>query len=113
MDSLDRILVTEGRLAPSSGFQSRVMDAVKTEQAKLPPLRFPWTRFAAGVVACLVWAIAGALIAERIDWSALSPALAVVVSSSDLAYAVLAVCASLVIVAIPRLRGLSPLTEWD
>ncbi len=47
VDDLDRILLSEESLAPSSGFASAVMDSVREAAMEPPPLAFPWTRFAA------------------------------------------------------------------
>ena len=103
MDPVDKALVTEDPLGPSSGFRSRVMDAVLADQTKLLPTPFPWSRFAVGVFTCAVWAAATAVISERIDWSAFAP-LVSVVQNRHVVYGALAVAGSLVVVAIPRLR---------
>jgi hypothetical protein len=71
-DDLDRVLLTEEPLAPSSGFAAAVMDSVHAAAAAPPPLPFPWARFAAGVIACGVWAAAGAVLIATIDFSALA-----------------------------------------
>src|SRR5262245_18628600 len=105
MDPLDKVLVTDDRLVPSSGFHSRVMDDVFAEEARRPPPAFPWGRFAAGVVTCLSWAIAAASFANQMDWSNLAPVLSIVESSHG-RDAVLIAAGSLLIVAIPRLRSI-------
>ena len=106
MDPLDKVLVTEGRIVPSSGFQSRVMDAVGAEQAKQPTTPFPWGRFAAGVVTCASWAVAAASVIDQTASSIAAPLVSAVGSSQHVAYAALAAAASLLVVAIPRLRSI-------
>ena len=105
MDPIDKIHVVEDRLTPSSGFQSRVMDAVSAENLKQPPVPFPWGRFAVGVAASLAWAAAGASLAGRVDWSMLST-LSSVAMDDNVGYAGLAIVGSLAVVAIPRLRSI-------
>jgi hypothetical protein len=56
MDDLDRIFSADESIVPSSGFARSVMDAVGSAAEEPPPLPFPWIRFAAGLLACLVWA---------------------------------------------------------
>lgn len=48
--AVDRILATEERLVPSSGFMASVMDRVRDEAAAPAPLSFPWKRIAPGLV---------------------------------------------------------------
>jgi hypothetical protein len=72
MDDLDRILRSEEPLEASSGFAAAVMDRVHAVSTEPPPLPFPWTRFAAGAIACGVWAAAGAVLYATIDLSTLS-----------------------------------------
>jgi hypothetical protein len=52
VDEIDRFLVSEGTISPSSGFATGVMDAIAEAAAEPPPRPFPWARFLAGVVAC-------------------------------------------------------------
>jgi hypothetical protein len=47
-DDLDRILVSEEELHPSSGFTAAVMARVREAAAEPPPLPFPWPRFVFG-----------------------------------------------------------------
>ena len=105
MDPVDKVLAAEDRLVPSSGFQARVMDAVRAEQGKQPPTPFPWARFAVGVVSGLAWAAAGAALTETVDWSWFAP-LSVLVSNPHVGYATLVTLASLAVVAIPRFRSI-------
>jgi hypothetical protein len=105
MDPIDRILVSDDRLAPSPGFHSRVMDAVVAEETKSPPLPFPWGRFTAGVAGCAVWAVSGAVVADRIDWSVFAPVVSALTLSPRFPYALAVVCGSLLVVAIPRFRN--------
>jgi hypothetical protein len=57
-DEMDSILSVRDEIVPSSGFTSRVMDAVRREAAEPPPIAFPWKRALPGLV---VWV--GALLA--------------------------------------------------
>lgn len=50
MDRIDRILLAERELTPSSDFASRVMESVHAEEGP-PPIPFPWLPFALGFVA--------------------------------------------------------------
>lgn len=43
-DELDRILVEQEGIQPSSGFAASVMEAVREEAAAPPPIPFPWKR---------------------------------------------------------------------
>ena len=56
MDDLERLLLNDDALVPSSGFASSVMEAVQRAADEPPPLRFPWWRFIVGVVGCIAWA---------------------------------------------------------
>jgi hypothetical protein len=53
-DELDRILLSEQSLLPSSGFASSVMDAIAKEAATPAPIPFPWKRVLPGFAALLV-----------------------------------------------------------
>lgn len=58
-EEMDRILVEEEGLIPSSGFLASVMERVETEAAAPAPIPFPWKRALPGfvfAVAVLVWA---------------------------------------------------------
>ena len=59
IDDLDPILSKEEAPVPSRDFVAQVMAAVQQAAGEPPPLRFPWRRFALGIVACAVWAFAG------------------------------------------------------
>jgi hypothetical protein len=48
-DDLDRILSEEIGIAPSTGFVSGVMDAVRREASAPPPIPFPWLRALPGL----------------------------------------------------------------
>ncbi len=50
MDDLDRILVSEGGIAPSDGFLASVMEAVRERCPHEIPIPFPWGRFAGGLI---------------------------------------------------------------
>jgi len=106
VDELDRILSAPDDLEPSAGFVAAVLSA--TRQGVPPPLRFPWPRFAVGVAACLVMAVAGSALAAQAAASAvrvtgLTPLAAVM---PDLGYAALTVVASLALARLPKLLAL-------
>jgi hypothetical protein len=52
VDEIDRLLVSEDAVSPSSGFTAGVMDAIAAAAAEPPPRPFPWVRFLAGVMMC-------------------------------------------------------------
>ena len=60
-EDLDRILMSDEALEPSSGFTARVMESVRDP---LPERRFPWVRFTVGFGTASVLACAGALTAN-------------------------------------------------
>ena len=92
MDDFDRILSSEDTLEPSSGFENRVMEAVREAAAAPPPLPFPWGRFVLGLVAWAAWAAATVGLARQIDASVVSQLGAV---APEFGYAAVAVLASL------------------
>jgi hypothetical protein len=105
VDDLDRILLSEESLAPSSGFAAAVMESVREAAAEPPPLAFPWTRFAACAIACVAGAAAGAIVIAGIEPSALREAAAPLQAAApELGYAAAAAIASLAVVRLPRLR---------
>jgi hypothetical protein len=53
-DNLDRILLTEDTLLPSSGFASSVMDAIHERAAALGPIPFPWKQAIPGIAALAI-----------------------------------------------------------
>ncbi|HVO09122.1 MAG TPA: hypothetical protein VMX54_00090 [Vicinamibacteria bacterium] len=106
MDELERILSSPDDLAPSAGFTEAVLSATRRDET--PPLRFPWARFAVGVAACLVLAVAvSALLAQAgasvIRAAGLGP---LATAMPDLGYAALTVVASLALARLPRLFAL-------
>jgi hypothetical protein len=118
-DELDRMLVTEESLAPSSGFAAAVMDGVREAAMEPPPLPFPWTRVAAGAIACGVSAAAGTSLIAGTDWSALSAWPAArelaealrVVTAPDLGYAAAAVLGSVALLLVQRRSHRRPPTS--
>jgi hypothetical protein len=118
-DELDRMLVTEESLAPSSGFAAAVMEGVREAAMEPPPLPFPWTRVAAGAIACAVSAAAGTSLIDATDWSALFAWPAVreladalrVVTAPDLGYAAAAVFGSVALLLLPRRSQRRPPTS--
>jgi hypothetical protein len=53
-NDLDRILLEQDMLLPSSGFAVSVMDAIEQQAAAPAPIPFPWKWAIPGVVAILV-----------------------------------------------------------
>jgi hypothetical protein len=108
LDPLDRDLLSEEPLAPSSGFAAAVMESVREAAAEPPPLAFPWTRFAAGVIACGVWAASGVALIVNNDWSAMSGVGDITESlrpvAPELGYAAVAVFASFAVLRMSRAR---------
>ena len=51
---LDPLLSGEEAIVPSSGFTESVMQAVRAEAFKLPPIPFPWKRAIPGLVAVIL-----------------------------------------------------------
>jgi hypothetical protein len=103
---LDRILSSEEPLTPSSGFAAAVMERVHEAAIEPPPLPFPWTRFAAGVIACGVCAASGAALIVNTDWSALSATLGITellrTDAPELRYAAAALLASFAVLRLHR-----------
>src|SRR5262249_46858693 len=64
-DELDRILRSEDLLEPSSGFATNVMDAVRRQLAEPLAPRFPWIRFASGLLAGGVMALTGTILLSQ------------------------------------------------
>lgn len=64
-DELDRILGSDELLAPSAGFAAAVMDRVGQDASQPAPLRFPWGRFLAGLLACGAVAASGTVLLLR------------------------------------------------
>jgi hypothetical protein len=100
---LERILSSPDDLEPSAGFLQAVLAATERELAP-PRLPFPWLRFAMGVAACLVMALAGAVLVAPLAAGAwletlrpLRPA------AENLAYGAVAVASSLALTRLPRL----------
>jgi hypothetical protein len=53
-DDLDRWLVDDDAIVPSSGFTASVMEAVEREASMPPAIPFPWTRALPGLAALVV-----------------------------------------------------------
>jgi hypothetical protein len=53
-DNLDRILLDQETLLPSSGFAVSVMDAIQNDASAPEPIPFPWKRALPGIAALLV-----------------------------------------------------------
>ncbi len=116
-DNLDRILLEQDTLLPSSGFTASVMDAIQQQAAVPPPIPFPWKHALPGIAALLVGVVilcrlAGSAIhslsqdsAPGIDWLAwlMSNAPSAVLIRTEIAPAALALAASLACVAFCRM----------
>jgi hypothetical protein len=93
-DRLDRILMHEDELLPSSGFLTGVMDRVREEAAAPPPIPVPWRRALPGAVLAVgvfLWALisfAGpafrALRSLRLDAASAQPLVAAAGASAPL-----------------------------
>ncbi|HEY0553230.1 MAG TPA: hypothetical protein VGG20_03135 [Thermoanaerobaculia bacterium] len=63
-EDLDRILGSDERIVPSSGFAASVMERAREEAAAPPLLPFPWRRFVLGLLVTVAlsgvcgWAVA-------------------------------------------------------
>jgi hypothetical protein len=66
-DELDQILSQDDGLEPSSGFHSRVMEAVRRDADTPVKPSFPWVRFVFGLVASGAAAGTGADLLSRFD----------------------------------------------
>ena len=53
-DNLDRVLLEQDALLPSSGFAASVMDAIQQQAAAPAPIPFPWKQALPGIAALLV-----------------------------------------------------------
>ena len=51
-EEIDRVLAGDDGLAPSSGFTSNVMDAIRRDAEAPPPIPFPWKRALPGFIVC-------------------------------------------------------------
>jgi hypothetical protein len=51
VDELDRAMLVDDEIVPSSGFATSVMSAVRTAASAPPPLPFPWGRAWPGFIA--------------------------------------------------------------
>jgi hypothetical protein len=99
MDDLDRALLSEEALVPSSGFAGGVMDAVRAAAVEPPPLPFPWARFLLGVLACIAAAAATTVLLMSEDLKALREVSAAFDPvSPELGYAAIAALATLLLV---------------
>jgi len=49
-EDLDQILLSDEDITPSDGFTASVMEAVRRDLTRESPIRFPWGRFAAGLI---------------------------------------------------------------
>lgn len=102
-EELDRILSSADEIAPSSGFLTNVLAAVRTQPAEPIRRRFPWLRFGFGVAASGLAAGTGAILLDRSApvFAALAPSLATLDPQFSLAAA--ATVLSLAIALAPRL----------
>jgi hypothetical protein len=96
MNGANQLLTSEQELVPSSGFAAAVMDEVR-DVAEVPPLPFPWKRFAAGLCASL--AVAASVLAFLLSAASRPVAAA---SADALRAVVLASAGGLLTVAMVR-----------
>jgi hypothetical protein len=54
LDKLDRVLLEQDTLLPSSGFAASVMDAIQQQATAPAPIPFPWKWALPGIAALLV-----------------------------------------------------------
>jgi hypothetical protein len=115
-DNLDRILLEQDTLLPSSGFAASLMDTIQQQAAAPPPIPFPWKRALPGIAALLVGVVIlcrlavsaihgmGQDSAPGVDWLAwlMSNAPSAVLIRTEVAPATLALAASFVCVAFCR-----------
>ena len=70
MDQLDRILLSEEKIAPRPGFAGQVMSSVRRELHPRP-LRFPWALVGTAVLAAVGLSLLAGFTAEalsQVDW---------------------------------------------
>ena len=115
-DNLDRILLEQDALLPSSGFATSVMDAIQQQAAVPPPIPFPWKHALPGIAALLVGVVILCRLAVSaidgmsqdsaggVDWLAwlMSNAPSAVLIRTEVAPAILALAASFACVAFCR-----------
>jgi hypothetical protein len=104
-DELERALA-EDSIQPSSGFTASVMAKVRLAATEPPPLRFPWGRFALGLVSCAIFAgAATALTTEAATaWIVVATTLSPLTPAApQLVYATLGLALSLALSRLPRL----------
>ena len=115
-DNLDRILLQQDALLPSSGFAASVMDAIQQQAAVPPPIPFPWKRALPGIAVLLVGVVILCRLAVSaidgmsqdsaggVDWLAwlMSNAPSAVLIRTEIAPAILALAASFACVAFCR-----------
>ena len=65
-EAIDRAMLDDVELAPSSGFVQAVMNAVVAERTAPPPIAFPWARVWPAAALCAVLT-AGPLVLARPD----------------------------------------------
>jgi hypothetical protein len=103
MDHIDHALKSERPLVPSSGFEARVMDAVR-EAARSRPRPFPWMRFALGIFACVAGAATCVFALSLVNLTGIRSHLSQI--APELGYALAAAGASYLVTAFPRLLDL-------
>lgn len=97
-EELDSILSSEETLEPSRGFAGNVMGSVRRQAEDLPPLRFPWWRFAAGVAASGGMAVSATLLLAQSEMLAAPAPAAIPV----IVYALAMLLVSLGVAAVPH-----------
>jgi len=106
-EDIDRILSSDDMLEPASGFASDVMDRVRCQPDESPQQRFPWLRFAFGLIGCLIVAVSGTVLAPRLEqflMGLFAPLASLRGFGPELGYAIAAAILSFGFIAYQRLR---------
>jgi hypothetical protein len=106
-EDINEILSSDDMLEPPSGFVSNVMDRVLRHDEEPPPQRFPWLRFAFGIISCLVLAASATVLPPRLEQSLLelrAPLGYLSGITPELAYAAASVIFSFGFISYRRLR---------
>jgi hypothetical protein len=109
-EDIDRILSSDDMLEPASGFVDKVMDRVRHQADEPTPQRFPWLRFAFGLISCLIVAASGTELAPRLQHSLIglcAPLTSLSGIEPELGYAVAAAIVSFGFILYRKLRTTS------
>jgi hypothetical protein len=109
-EDIDQILSSDDMLEPASGFVGRVMDRVHHQADEPHPQGFPWFRFAAGLISCLIVAASGTVLAPRLEQSLIglcAPLASLSGIEPELGYAITAAIVSFGFISYRKLRTTS------